>query len=189
MDIKYNVTKFKKNQVEEIKDHVSIEEPLEMSLRFKKNNNWQTINLSITMRTPGNDEDLIRGFLFNERIVETGFKKAMKGNWGSQEHTKKVGVVQDLNRLSFNSALSHLRKISLPLDASAKVIGPRLLHPSQWGIIDPVDTPDGGNVGLHKHLALMAYITSSCPSAPMIQWLRLNARVLMLGENTPSAPS
>tara|TARA_B100000686_G_scaffold226509_1_gene233739 strand:- start:11 stop:847 length:837 start_codon:yes stop_codon:yes gene_type:complete len=70
MDIKYNVTKFKKNQVEEIKDHVSIEEPLEMSLRFKKNNNWQTINLSITMRTPGNDEDLIRGFLFNERIVE-----------------------------------------------------------------------------------------------------------------------
>ena len=123
--------------------------------------------------------------IFSERKVETGFKKAMKGNWGSQEHTKKVGVVQDLNRLSFNSALSHLRKISLPLDASAKVIGPRLLHPSQFGIIDPVDTPDGGNVGLHKHLALMAYITSSCPSSPMIKWLRLNARVLMLGENTP----
>ena len=27
-------------------------------------------NISITMRTPGNDEDLIRGFLFNERIIE-----------------------------------------------------------------------------------------------------------------------
>ncbi len=70
MEIKYNVTKLKENKTEEIKDHVSVEEPLEMNLRFKKNSNWQTENLSITMRTPGNDEDLIAGFLFNERIVE-----------------------------------------------------------------------------------------------------------------------
>jgi len=70
MDIKYNVTKFKKDKTDEIKDHVSVEEPLEMNLRFKKNGDWQTENLSITMRTPGNDEDLIAGFLFNERIVE-----------------------------------------------------------------------------------------------------------------------
>ena len=70
MDIKYNVIKFKKDKTDEIKDHVSVEEPLEMNLRFKKNGDWQTENLSITMRTPGNDEDLIAGFLFNERIVE-----------------------------------------------------------------------------------------------------------------------
>ena len=70
MDIKYNVIKLKENEKEEIKDHVSVEEPLEMNLRFKKNGNWQTENLSITMRTPGNDEDLIAGFLFNERIIE-----------------------------------------------------------------------------------------------------------------------
>ncbi len=70
MDIKYNVLKYKENKREEIKDHVSVEEPLEMNLRFKKNGKWQTENLSITMRTPGNDEDLISGFLFNERIIE-----------------------------------------------------------------------------------------------------------------------
>jgi len=70
MDIKYNVTKLRKNKTEEVKDHVSVEEPLEMNLRFKKNSNWLTENLSITMRTPGNDEDLVAGFLFNERIIE-----------------------------------------------------------------------------------------------------------------------
>ena len=70
MDIKYNVTKFKENKIEKVKDHVSVEEPLEMNLRFKQNSNWHTQNLSITMRTPGNDEDLITGFLFNERIIE-----------------------------------------------------------------------------------------------------------------------
>ena len=70
MDIKYNVSKYKDSKIQEIKDSVSIEEPLEMSLRFKKDGKWETQNISITMRTPGNDEDLIRGFLFNERIIE-----------------------------------------------------------------------------------------------------------------------
>ena len=70
MDIKYNVTKLKENKTEEVKDHVSVEEPLEMNLRFKQNSNWHSENLSITMRTPGDDEDLIIGFLFNERIIE-----------------------------------------------------------------------------------------------------------------------
>jgi FdhD protein len=70
MNIKYNVTKLRNNKIEDIKDFVSIEEPLEMNLKFKSNGNWQIENLSITMRTPGNDEDLITGFLFNERIIE-----------------------------------------------------------------------------------------------------------------------
>ena len=70
MDIKYNVSKYKESKIQEIKDSVSIEEPLEMRLKFKKNSKWESQNISITMRTPGNDEDLIRGFLFNERIIE-----------------------------------------------------------------------------------------------------------------------
>jgi len=70
MDIKYNVSKYKNSKIQEIKDSISIEEPLEMRLRFKKNDKWEVQNISITMRTPGNDEDLIRGFLFNEGIIE-----------------------------------------------------------------------------------------------------------------------
>ena len=70
MDIKYNVSKYKDSKIQELKDSVSIEEPLEMTLRFKKDGKWERQNISITMRTPGNDEDLIRGFLFNEGIIE-----------------------------------------------------------------------------------------------------------------------
>ena len=120
--------------------------------------------------------------IFREKILETGFKKAFKGNWGAEAHTKRPGAVQDLNRLSFNSCLSHLRKINLPLDSSAKVVGPRLLHSSQWGIIDPVDTPDGGNVGLHKHMALGANITSGCSAKPLMNWLRNIGKIELLTE-------
>ena len=70
MDIKYNVSKIKGSKEEVVKDAVSVEEPLEMRLKYKKNGKIETQNISITMRTPGNDEDLIRGFLFNERIIE-----------------------------------------------------------------------------------------------------------------------
>ena len=110
--------------------------------------------------------------IFNQKLVEEGFRKAMKGNWGAYAHTKKVGIVQDLNRLSFNSMISHLRKTNLPMDATAKVVGPRVLHGSHWGFIDPIDTPDGGNIGLHKHLAISSYISQPYSRTLIIEWLK-----------------
>jgi len=110
--------------------------------------------------------------IFSERIVEAGFRRAYKGNWGAQTHTKRIGVVQDLARLSFNSAINHLRKTNLPLDSGVKLVGPRVLHNSQWGFIDPIDTPDGGSIGLHKHLAISTYVTPGTSREPLILWLK-----------------
>jgi FdhD protein len=70
MNSKYKVLKFKSNQFEEVDDLISIEEPLEISIKFKDQDKWVNQILSITMRTPGHDEDLVRGFLFNEQIVQ-----------------------------------------------------------------------------------------------------------------------
>ena len=123
--------------------------------------------------------------VFRERIVEAGFKKAFKGNWGAQTHTKRIGIVQDLNRLSFNSALSHLRKTNLPLDASVKLVGPRVLHSSQWGFLDPIDTPDGGNIGLHKHLSISAYVSKGVSREPFIKWLREKVDMKLLEDCSP----
>jgi DNA-directed RNA polymerase II subunit RPB2 len=122
---------------------------------------------------------------FKDRLVEQGFKKAFKGNWGSQENTKRLGAVQDLNRLSWNTFISHLRKINLPLDASAKVVGPRLLNSSQWGYIDPIDTPDGGNIGLQKHMSISTYITSGFSAYPIIKWIRQNTPIKTILECSP----
>ena len=117
---------------------------------------------------------------FKDRNVETGFKKAFKGNWGAQSHTKREGIIQDLNRLSFNSYKALLRKINLPLDSSAKVVGPRLLHGSQYGYIDPIDTPDGGNIGTHKHLAIMTKISNHYSGEKMKNWMSQNLDVTLI---------
>jgi len=123
--------------------------------------------------------------VLSERTVEVGFKKAFKGNWGAHSHTKRIGVVQDLNRLSHNSMMSHLRKTNLPLDASVKLVGPRSLHSTQWGFFDPIDTPDGGNIGIHKHLSISAYVTQGFSREPMINWMREKEEMKLIEDCSP----
>ena len=69
MNSKYKVLKYSSNKFENIDDLISIEEPLQISLKFKESGKWINQSLSITMRTPGDDEDLVRGFLYNEQII------------------------------------------------------------------------------------------------------------------------
>jgi len=70
MNSKYKIQKYKSNSLNNVEDLISIEEPLEISIKFKTKETWTQNIISITMRTPGNDEDLVRGFLFNEKIIE-----------------------------------------------------------------------------------------------------------------------
>ena len=94
MNSKYKVLKFVSNKFDNVEDLVSIEEPLEISLKFKENDKWITKNLSITMRTPGNDKDLVRGFLFNEQIVEN-----IKDIDSIESYGEKVGQYNIQNKI------------------------------------------------------------------------------------------
>ena len=98
--------------------------------------------------------------LFKNKIVADGIRKAFKGNWGAEDHTKKSGVVQDLNRLSYFSALCQMRKTNLNIGDAIKQTAPRLLNSTHHGLICPTHVPSGGNCGLHKHIALSCHITS-----------------------------
>ena len=69
MNSKYKTIKYKQNKLSNADDLISIEEPLEMIVRYKENNEWIDNSISITMRTPGNDENLVVGLLFNEGVV------------------------------------------------------------------------------------------------------------------------
>ena len=70
--------------------------------------------------------------IFDYDIIETGFLKSMKGNWGLTGDPLKAGISQDLNRISYISAISHLRTVNTPMDRSTKIVEPHKLHSSQW---------------------------------------------------------
>jgi len=94
MNSKYKVLKYSSNNFKDVEDLVSIEEPLEISLKYKEKDNWVEQTLSITMRTPGNDEDLVRGFLFNEQIV-----KSINDIESIESYGDKVGQYKIQNKI------------------------------------------------------------------------------------------
>lgn len=53
------------------KDVLAIEEPLEIRIGFGSQAERKVQNLSVTMRTPGNDAGLAAGFLFTEGIIHS----------------------------------------------------------------------------------------------------------------------
>ena len=69
MNSKYKISKYKNNKIDNVEDYISIEEPLEINLKYKDGKDWRQENLSITMRTPGDDKNLSVGFLYNEQII------------------------------------------------------------------------------------------------------------------------
>ncbi|WP_440635283.1 formate dehydrogenase accessory sulfurtransferase FdhD [Candidatus Pelagibacter sp. HIMB1746] len=94
MNSKYKVLKYSSNNFKDVEDLVSIEEPLEISLKYKEKDNWVEQTLSITMRTPGDDEDLVRGFLFNEQIV-----KSLNDIDGIESYGENVGQYKIQNKI------------------------------------------------------------------------------------------
>lgn len=87
------------------------------------------------------------------------FSKSFKGLWGT-----KAGIAQELSRLSYVGYLSHLRRTNLQIDPSMNTAPPRRLYASQFGLMCPVDSPDGSSVGHTKALATLARVTTAFPS-------------------------
>ncbi len=102
-----------------------------------------------------------------------GLKYALAtGNWNaSSGGAVKTGVSQVLNRLTFASSLSHLRRLNSPIGREGKLAKPRQLHNTHWGMICPAETPEGQACGLVKNLALMAYISVGSPGRPVQEFL------------------
>lgn len=108
------------------------------------------------------------------QIITDGLKYSLAtGNWGDQKKANQArpGVSQVLNRLTFASTLSHLRRLNSPIGRDGKLARPRQLHNTLWGMICPAETPEGSAVGLVKNLALMAYISVGSQPSPILEFL------------------
>ena len=99
--------------------------------------------------------------IFNaSELFINGLVKSLKGNWGMSGDSSKQGIVQDINRISYMSFISHLRRVNAPMDTSIKIRQPHQLETSQYGMMCPCESPDGASIGLLKNMAILCHISS-----------------------------
>ena len=119
--------------------------------------------------------------IIKSNYIETVLKGAMAtGNWGIKNNNNRQGVSQVLNRLTYLSTISHLRRVSTPIDPSGNLIPPRKLHNTAWGYVCPSETPEGASVGVVKNLSMSCEITTYTSTEP-IRYL-LQSHIIKLAD-------
>lgn len=100
------ITKYNQEGCLVLQDKLAVEEPLEIRLLLQANAHPETKNISVTMRTPGRDEELALGFLFTEKIID-GIDQVLRvGMDPAQPNVVTVqlirGLVPDLKKMERN---------------------------------------------------------------------------------------
>jgi DNA-directed RNA polymerase II subunit RPB2 len=112
--------------------------------------------------------------MIDPNIIKNGLRYSLAtGNWSEQQKAmqSRAGVSQVLNRYTFASTLSHLRRLNTPIGRDGKLAKPRQLHNSHWGMVCPAETPEGQACGLVKNMSLMALITINSSVTSIVHFL------------------
>jgi DNA-directed RNA polymerase II subunit RPB2 len=112
--------------------------------------------------------------IMKSTTIENGINRALAtGDFSiKQSNSSKVGVAQVLNRLTYVSSLSHLRRINTPLEKSGELIAPRKLHNTTWGFLCPAETPEGQSIGIVKNISYLTHITIPTNSASLYEYVK-----------------
>jgi DNA-directed RNA polymerase II subunit RPB2 len=142
-------------------------------------------------RSTGNFEDIVNVSniykIIKSTIIDVGMKSSLAtGNFGSAKigGPTKIGVAQVLNRLNYVAGISHLRRVSTPIEKTGRLVAPRKLHNTQWGYICPAETPEGHSVGVVKNLSTTAVVAIGSDVETPKEFIRGLAQFIPLREST-----
>ncbi len=124
-------------------------------------------------------ENIDRFWKYKRMLNE--FEKSFKGAWGG-----RVGISQILARPSYLAALHHLRKTDLQIDKSISTAPPRRLLASQFGLMCPIDSPDGSDIGYKKSLTVFAQVSTAFPAEAVKEVLKATGMFRDIADIHPS---
>jgi DNA-directed RNA polymerase II subunit RPB2 len=111
----------------------------------------------------------------------SAFENSFKGSWGG-----RLGIGQILARPSYMAAIHHLRMSLLQIDRTISTAPPRRLFASQFGILCPIDSPDGSDIGYKKALTVLARISTAFPVARVREVLAATGLIRSVEDVHPS---
>lgn len=96
--------------------------------------------------------------IIRDKLLTSRINSAMStGVWAGG----RKGLSQNMDRTNFLSSLSHLQRVVSLLSSTQENFEARALHPTHWGRLCAIETPEGTSIGLRKNLALLADITQA----------------------------
>jgi DNA-directed RNA polymerase II subunit RPB2 len=142
-------------------------------------------------KATGNFEDILNISNIHKVIKSTNLEVGLKtclatGNFGSAKAggPSKNGVSQVLNRLNYIAGISHLRRVSTPIEKMGKLIAPRKLHNTQWGYICPCETPEGHSVGVVKNMSTIAIVSIFSNPRSVLDYINTTGKLRELRNTT-----
>ena len=125
--------------------------------------------------------------IIKSTIMDVCLKSSLAtGNFGCGKigGPNKVGVSQVLNRMNYSAGISHLRRISTPIEKTGKLIAPRKQHNSQFGYICPCETPEGHGVGVVKNMSTTTMISIFSSPITVYAYIQGLNKLISLREST-----
>ena len=124
-------------------------------------------------------EDINKYWISRMFIEE--FEKSFKGKWSGKD-----GISQELSRFSYLGTIAHMRRVNLQMDKGTKIVEPRRIHSSGWGLMCPSDNPDGHNIGMIKSLTTLCSLSTAVPSSTVLDILKRESEFTLIAEIHPS---
>lgn len=104
--------------------------------------------------------------IIRDNLLTSRIQSAMAtGSWVGG----RKGISQNLDKTNFIASISHTQRVVSLLSATQENFAARALHPTQWGRLGPVETPEGTPIGLRKNMAMLCDITSDTHSPDKIK--------------------
>ncbi|HOW36943.1 MAG TPA: DNA-directed RNA polymerase subunit B'', partial [Candidatus Pacearchaeota archaeon] len=78
------------------------------------------------------------------------------GSWVGE----RSGITQNMDKTNYLAIISQLQRVASMLPSDQENFAARTLNPTHYGRFCPVETPEGGEIGLRKNLAILSRIST-----------------------------
>lgn len=95
---------------------------------------------------------IAKSTLFSHRIESA----IATGSWTGE----RSGVTQNMDKTNYLATISQLQRVSSMLASDQENFPARTLHPTHYGRLCPIETPEGTEIGLRKNLAILSKIST-----------------------------
>ena len=94
--------------------------------------------------------------IIRDELLSSNIKSALAtGSWTGG----RKGISQNMDRTNYLAAYSHLQRVNSLLTSTQENFEARALHPTHYGRLCPIETPEGTSIGLRKNMAITCGVT------------------------------